>query len=206
MLTPSYLAPVLLYQSAGCSISIIFCPTWHTFLFATFHLGKGRAPNVVRFSLCFLFYFDKSEARRSIGSTSLESTFSTSQGDLIRAIYRQCMNGNSCKDFRFACHRRIMCRLLGRDINGYIRQFYPSALHNDTFCSGSIHYLYGTIILDQPYGHSFAFCNLCHNVWSGEWVFNMASVGFLLSKCPVSCNCLTVELGVPFGFPDFLLY
>ena len=97
--------------------------------------------------------------------------------------------------FLFDFHRRSMCCLLGREINGYFRQFYPSALHNDTFCSGSIHYLNGAIILDHRYGHFLVFCNLCHNVWSGEWVFNMASVGFLLCKCPVSC--LKVELGVP---------
>ena len=39
-------------------------------------------------SLCD-FYFDKSKARRSIGSTSMDSTILTSQGDLTWAIYRR---------------------------------------------------------------------------------------------------------------------
>ena len=53
---------------------------------------KTDFPNLDRSKLgviCNLFYFDKSVARRSIASTSLDSTILTSHGDLTRATYRQ---------------------------------------------------------------------------------------------------------------------
>ena len=86
----------------------------------------------------------------------------------------------SVRIYRFDCHRRRTCRLLGGKSMDIFWQFYPSAFHNDTICSDSIHWFNGDIIIIMPISWPLATCAIMHEAVS--MVFNMASMGLLLSE------------------------